>query len=668
MLTVELLKKYFVKEPPHSLHWPDAVAIATSLQNHTKDAFPEGLLDKARPNEEPKYKEYRKEVYEPVTKSTVEKVQTTLCKIERAEDWAIKYEEPDEDPKSLQTYCEKEFPYFDTVTNWFFTIGIQRVIDDPNAVIVILPLNLDAPDNELRKPSPIIYPSSCVLEYLEGDSCVILDETKSEVKVGDSTKNEGNIFHFFDATTYIKAVQFGKKEDYTFELFEYPHSIGYMPAFKTGGKVKEFKDGSLLYESFISSCIPYWNEAIRRYSDHQVNMSLHLHPKQWEMRDTPCKSCNGSGKIQVKVNVPMGTKMEQHSCTTCNGTGMTATESPFGKIIVNPVKRSASDTAPVITPPGGYINRDIASIDFLKKEVDDCLKKGLSAINLEFLMKEPEVNSGVAKSYDRQEMNALFYGIARHVVENIIKPVYFFVSEWRYAYLTPDKRDTQLPKINVPTKFDLITAEIASNRLDIAIKGGFDKSLVNRLQTEYARKEFGEDCEEARIIEATYELDPLPNLTIDEKMTVLASNGCTQDDFVLSCKLSGFMVRAMEENEDFLEMEYAEQIAVLQKYAGEVSQAKTNGMTQLVDANGMPLVDPSSTNKLAQTASALDSMIKIAQAVAAGEYQLEAAVALVSNRFGISPEQARRELGNPVAAPANKNAKTTPPVNAPFAT
>lgn len=664
MITDELLQQYFVEKPPHSLHWPNAVAIATALQNHTKDDFPASLLDKARPNEETKYKDYRREVYEPVTKSTVEKVQNTLCKIERAEDWSIKYEEPDESPTSLQTYCEKSFPYFDTVTNWFFTIGIQRMIDDPNAVIVILPLNLDDPDNILRKPSPIIYPSSTVLNYLEGDSCVILDETKSDVKVGDKLVNDGNIFHFFDTAQYIKAVQFGKKDDYTFQLFEYVHNIGFMPAFKMGGKVKEFKDGSLLYESFISSCIPYWNEAIRRYSDHQANMVIHLHPKQWEMRDTPCKACNGSGRIQVKINIPMGTRMDNQSCSACNGTGMTTTESPFGKIIVNPIKRNQADTSQPITPPGGYITRDIASIDFLKKEVQDDLKAGLAAINLEFLMKEPEVNSGVAKSYDRQEMNTFFYSIARHVVENIIKPAYFFINEWRYTYLTPEKRGAQLPKINVPTKFDLITAEIASERLNTAIIGKFDKSLINRLQTEYARKEFGEDCIEARIIEVTYELDPLPNLTIDEKMTVLSSNGCSQDDFVLSCKLSGFVVRAMEENEDFLDLEYAEQMVILQKYVDEVAMAKAAGIVGLVGADGMPLVNAGDTNKLAQTASALDSMVKIAAAVASGQYQLDAAVALVSNRFGISEEQARRELGNPVNAPANKNAPSNAPIPA----
>jgi hypothetical protein len=40
-------------------------------------------------------------------------------------------------------------------------------------------------------------------------------------------------------------------------------------------------------------------------------------------------------------------------------------------------------------------------------------------------------------------------------------------------------------------------------------------------------------------------------------------------------------------------------------------------------------------------------MIEIAKAVASGLYDLDAAVALVSDRFHLSPEEARRQLGTP---------------------
>lgn len=40
-------------------------------------------------------------------------------------------------------------------------------------------------------------------------------------------------------------------------------------------------------------------------------------------------------------------------------------------------------------------------------------------------------------------------------------------------------------------------------------------------------------------------------------------------------------------------------------------------------------------------------MIEIAKAVASGLYDLEAAVALVSDRFGLTEDQARKQLGSP---------------------
>lgn len=574
MISTDLLERYFVKSPPTYRYYDAAVEIANELRAHSKKEFPERLLDTARPNEEPKFKAYRKEVYEPKTKAVFDRVITNLCKIERAEDWAITYE--DAENSELADYCEKNFPFFDSITNWFFTIGIQRMVDDPNGVVLVIPDNLDADDNIKRNPTPLFFCSENVYEYQEGKVCVLLDKEKSLVDVGKDQKAEGNIFHFVDSDTYYKAVQYGEKEKYIFEVTPYAHNIGFMPAIKLGGKVKEYEDGYSLYESFISAAVPDWNEAVRRYSDHQVNMVRHLHPKEWGMRDTECKTCKGTGKLQERNHKSL---LVPVSCSSCQGTGHIHYESPFGKIMVNPMaKKSVSEGAPIVTPPGGYIDRPIDSISFLKTEVADCLKDGLRALNMEFLMQEPEVNSGIAKSYDRQELNTFFYSVSRHSVENVVKPVYYFVNGWRYGFsMQPQKREAQLPQINVPTKFDLISSAIASSRLDVAKKGNFSKPLVTRLEAEYARKEFGEDCIEAKLIEVVADLDPLQNLTVDEKMTVLSSHGCSEKDFVLSNRLPSFVVRAIAENEDFLSLDYAGQMKVVEGYAEEVvSENKVN--------------------------------------------------------------------------------------------
>jgi hypothetical protein len=52
-------------------------------------------------------------------------------------------------------------------------------------------------------------------------------------------------------------------------------------------------------------------------------------------------------------------------------------------------------------------------------------------------------------------------------------------------------------------------------------------------------------------------------------------------------------------------------------------------------------------NDLKQSVGGLTGMIEIAKAVASRLYDLDAAVTLASDRFGISEEQARRQLGTP---------------------
>ncbi|HPI55733.1 MAG TPA: hypothetical protein PLU10_13625, partial [Chitinophagaceae bacterium] len=50
---------------------------------------------------------------------------------------------------------------------------------------------------------------------------------------------------------------------------------------------------------------------------------------------------------------------------------------------------------------------------------------------------------------------------------------------------------------------------------------------------------------------------------------------------------------------------------------------------------------------LKDSVGGLTGMIEIAKAVASGLYDLDAAVALVSDRFGLSEQEARKQLGTP---------------------
>ena len=143
-----------------------------------------------------------------------------------------------------------------------------------------------------------------------------------------------------------------------------------------------------------------------------------------------------------------------------------------------------------------------------------------------------------------------------------------------------------------------------------------------------------------------YKLDPLYGVSEDNKMMRLQNNGITEKDYVVSSNIQKFVRKALIEDEQFAFKGYAEQVAVMNKYADEVMKENSISTDLLAPLeNGL---DPTqSGNQLAQSVGGLTGMIEIVKAVASGVYDLEAAVSLVAQRFGISEDEARKQLGTP---------------------
>lgn len=559
-------------------YFDESVRMAEQLQVHSRGLAPTEMLEIARPNEKPEYLAYRKKVYKPFTRTYWAKVAGTGQKIVKAEDWNIDYSKARKSvlvsSLSLEDYMENSYPEFDSFTNFWFSFAISLYYDDPNAVIAFLPLDLTGPDNELRKPYAHTFESDQVLDFVDRKYCVLLDSEKSLVRVGDKEEPLGNIFHLLDETTYIKCVQKGRKEDNLYDEYILPHGGEYLPAFKVGRKIHKRNAGRTLYESDMSPCLPYWDEAISDISDHQVNKKLHLHPDRWEIADTECPTCSGKGKVQQESRKPGMRPFENVTCGTCNGMGVISVKSPFNTKYISVSKKSSinSDT-PIPTPPAGYIERPIESIDFLKKEVRDNLIQGLAALNMEHLFEEPLTNSGVAKTVDRQEFLSYIQDVARHFVENVFNASYEFSNNWRYGYQNTAQRYAQLPSINIPQKFDLLTLGVLSARLAEARAGKFSSDYVSGLELQLARMEFGKDSTVVKKLELKHKLDPLPYLTPAEKNeSVLNSSApaTSYQNYVISSNLDAFITRALEENRDFYTLTYTEQVAIMRTYAAEI--------------------------------------------------------------------------------------------------
>jgi hypothetical protein len=569
MLDDKFIRQYLVepsKLPKHRFY-DRSVKITKKLEAHSKSDYPKDIIEMVRPNETFEQKEYRKNAFTPVTRTYFSKVVSTIAKIERAQDWVINF--PDSD-MGLKEYASENYPSFDSVDNWFFSLQLREMCDDPNGVIAVFPLPKTNPNNDAETVSPYTFwfESENVIDFVDGKYAVLRSEDKSPIMVNGDSKKDGLMYYIFDTDSWTIATQVGEKSEYIFTYEIQPHYVGSLPCFKIGGIIEEFESGQMLYDSFIGDCLPFWDEALRRYSDLQVQMVLHVHSEKWEIEDTPCRTCQGSGTIKSSY---MGNGNHQIACTSCNGLGNVSTRTPFGVKTIKPASKTGiQDSVSIPTPPMGYIDKPIDQTKFIHDQVQENIESGLAAINMEFLMYEPENNSGIAKSLDRQEMNSFFFMIARHIVNNVLNPCYYYIAKWRYGMIySEDDIMTALPNIKVPTDFDILTQDIITQRLTNAKQAGLSPGLMSQLELQYAEKEFGEQSDQVLMLKA------ISNVTVDEKMTILSNKGCSNEDYILSSKLPFFVNKATNTVKDFLKMDYQAQADVLNKFAAD-EVAKNN--------------------------------------------------------------------------------------------
>lgn len=509
------------------------------------------LIDKRRPSESDIIKAYRREVYLPKTKIPCHKVANSLKKIVKSQDWNIDYSKakvPTKMPdcETLQKYCEKNYPVFNSLENWIYTYAMNEMLKDPNAVCVIVPSNFDKRPSDFYTPTIQIISSRKVIDFALNDYVVYFcKDDKSEIKI-------------ITTDTIYKAY---RVENGVQLIKEYNHNIGKLPCFKIGGLFLEIDDKNPLYESFISPMLPELDAAAQDISDYQAEKVQHIFSTMWYYAGQECTSCNGTGKV-----IQQG---KQVVCPNCEGAGV-LTKSPYKDMMIKqPDGLTGEKQAP--TPPAGYITKPTEMVELMGRIIESDIYNALSSINMEFLAKTPLNESGKAKEVDRDELNNFVYGVAYHICENILKPSYYFVNEWRYNQFVPNEKERfeMLPKINIPERFDLLTENIIAEEYSKAISGKMSDEVIETYEMELVGKRFNTHPDILERVKLKRLIDPLSGKSNEEKIQLIQTGLITQMDFVLSIFSDAFVNRAIQEQSDFLTLEFAKQKKIIEKYATE---------------------------------------------------------------------------------------------------
>ena len=88
-------------------------------------------------------------------------------------------------------------------------------------------------------------------------------------------------------------------------------------------------------------------------------------------------------------------------------------------------------------------------------------------------------------------------------------------------------------------------------------------------------------------IVAAKKLDPFAGMKNDEKENLVLSGLAKKEDVILSIYIVPFIDRAIRENPDFINLEEAQQLEILSKYASEKATAPQS-QTIIRDNNGNP--------------------------------------------------------------------------------
>lgn len=551
------------------------IDLSNEIRLHSTKDFhlARGLLFQKYPSEPEPITNYKLSNWRFITKTYFQKIINTIVKFQKAEDFNIIYEN-----NTIRDYCENEIEYYDSVQNWFFTIGLPTMLQEPNGVILVAPALEEQYTEDINKISFNFYPQLHIF-----NSYNVIYYTKDFYFLKETNK-EDDSFLYVDKNIIVRIVIKNEKnynnikkakEIHYSLLFE--HNFGIIPIVTFGG-IPISSDLPPIYESLISGVVPFWDQALLDFSELSAGIKQHVFPDKWRYLMGSCRDCNGSGKRTLTTLKGK----ETDTCASCGGTGDPPT-GMFAEVLIQP-GTGLDEKTPI--PPLGYVKKDFEPIEFLDKHYKDLIFEGLRAINLEYLSDSPLNQSGRAKEMDRQESNAFLSLVARHSIKNVLLPIYKFICKWLYidtSFANIEKY--LLPKITIPVQFDFILSDgdvILKSAKDAGLKG----DLLAEVEKRYINARFENFLYEKTYLQLINKLDPLRGYSVDEKIELYNNASITQLDFVCSANISKIIMTAIETTygysfankkyEEQMKYVYDEGIKILNKIDSDISKQKQN--------------------------------------------------------------------------------------------
>lgn len=234
--------------------------------------------------------------------------------------------------------------------------------------------------------------------------------------------------------------------------------------------------------------------------------------------------------------------------------------------------------------PVGYVTIPVEATKMLEERTSEMIRKGMWAINMDIEDKVGENQSGVAKVIDRSAQHDTLQNISSVFYDFHLQNEIYFINKYMFSIEAKSRRDREdgnLPEVNKPTNFDILSVSELVNNFKVAKESGLDRNFLQMRQIEILSRDLSTNPDLKRYLVAMMNLDPLPGLSVDEIQSIV-NKEATIEDAVIHFNLKKFMDRAIMEDEGFLEKPKDEQYEKFQEFAQEIIDANKPALTESV--------------------------------------------------------------------------------------
>ena len=550
--------------------------IAHDLRRHAENRNMVELLKERYPTEPEDVMNYRRKNLPYITKIFFAKVNTVLSRIRQARDFSVTGWDKEGLFKDFERYCLYEYAPDGSIVDWVFNSAMESMLVEPNGVILVGPAGwFDLSGQEIienglmgmTEPVCRLFRSENVLAYARNRYCHIYSSEQCANFI--VMREEDGLY------SVHKGVEINGKTEYIPLLVDSngnAHYLSTFPAIVLGGNAREFEPCEI-YDSYVSAAIPALDKIIQTKSEEDLMIKENLHARLFiETEAALCPQCFGDKHFKTAEG-------ETETCKTCNGSGYFL---PTNAAAVTLIRRDKGDMRP-FNIPAGYLTPETGIITTISGNIAEYWRMAYSAINLEFLAETPAAQAGIAKEYDKQELNSFLYKIGCRLINNILNPILNLFAEIMYGQgaNTAELRKSICPSITIPVDFNLRSLTDIQNELIALRSANVSREIFAAMELEFIERQFANQPAEKQILTDINKMNPLAGVSDDTRAIELARGDITEQDSHIASNIAN-TVRSLYQQDKYYALysfEKRKQIAyaeIAKKFPTEQARATIN--------------------------------------------------------------------------------------------